>query len=259
MSDGDRAPDRTASTDYPDSTEEKLPRAESVASGESVDGFSANGIERRDALRAMAAAVGALPVLDAAFLEAQGTPTTRPAVQAPAPPSGPRGGPWDPDLVHPRPGTWPRQLSAGELITLSALCDAIIPADAQSPRASAVGVPAWINEYVSAPYEGQQNALVRVRGGLSWLNLESNKRFGRPFVRLSEGERTQICDDICYLPNAKSEFRSAARFFDLVRDLSAVGFYTTHEGMRDIGYIGNVPLPKFPEVSPALRAKLGVV
>ncbi len=201
----------------------------------------------------LAAATATLPVIDAAVLEAQqATPTQQPA----RPRVGPRGDAWDPDLIHPRPGTWARKLSSGELITLSALCDTIIPADSRSPSASAVGVPAWINEYVS--FENNQNALVRVRGGLVWLNLESNRRFGRPFVRLTQAERAQICDDICYTARAKPEFRTAALFFDQVRDLTAVGFYTTREGMQDLGYIGNVALPRFPEVSAEIRARLGV-
>jgi gluconate 2-dehydrogenase gamma chain len=224
---------------------------------ESVSSVDQTAMARRDALKAMAAGIGALPILDAALPAQQGTPTaqppSRPTLQ---PPVRPRGDAWDPDLLHPRPGTWPRKLSAGELITLSVLCDTIMPADHRSPAASAVGVPAWINEYVS--YEGNQNALVRVQGGLMWLNLESNTRFGRPFPRLTAAERSQICDDICYLPNAKPEFRSAALFFDQVRDLTAVGYYTTREGMQDLGYIGNVALPEFPEVSAEIRRKIGV-
>lgn len=191
-----------------------------------------------------------------AALEAQQQGPTPVRQSAGQPVTGPRGGPWDPDLIHSRPGTWPRKLSAGELVTLTALCDLIIPADSKSPGASAVGVPAWINEYAS--YEGNQNALVRLRGGLMWLNLESNKRFGRPFVRLTGAEKTQVCDDICYLPNAKPELRVGALFFDQVRDLTAVGFYTTRAGMEDLGYLGNVALPRFPEVSPDIRARLGV-
>jgi hypothetical protein len=214
-------------------------------------------VGRREALKALVAATGAtgaLPILHSAGLDAQQGP---PAVPPPAhPPVRPRGDAWDPDLTHPRPGTWPRKLGSGELITLAALCDTILPADSRSPAASAVGVPAWINEYVS--YEGNQNALVRVRGGLMWLNLESNRRFGRPFPRLTAAERNQICDDICYLPSATPEFRAAAVFFDLVRDLAMVGFYTTREGMRDLGYIGNVALPSFPEVSAEIRRRIGV-
>lgn len=200
----------------------------------------------------MAAVTGSLPILDAT-LQAQQAP---PKKQSTTWTVRPRGDAWDPDLIHPRPGTWARKLSSGELITLSALCDMIIPADSKSPSASAVGVPAWINEYVS--FENNGNALVRVRGGLVWLNLESNKRFGRPFVRLTQAERGQICDDICYAAKAKPEFRSAALFFDQVRDLTASGFYTTREGMQDLGYIGNVALPKFPEVSAEIRKQIGV-
>ena len=214
-------------------------------------------MERREALKAMGAAVTSLPLFDALQTQgpvAQGTPMTS---QTQGVKGGPRGGPWDPDLLHPRKD-WPRKLSANELATLAVLCDTIIPADAKSPSASAVGVPAWINESVSAPYDGQQRDLVRVRGGLAWLNLESMKRFGKAFRATRPGERAQICDDICYLPKAKPEFQAAARFFDLVRDLSAVGFYSTREGMQDLGYIGNVALPKFPEVSAEVRGKLGL-
>ena len=225
---------------------------QSVQSGEPV----ARKMERRQALKIMGASL-TLPVLSQTPAQgpvAQGTPLTS---QTQGPKGGPGGGPWDPDLLHPRKD-WPRKLSATELLTLAALCDTIIPADAKSPGASAVGVPAWINEYVSAPLEGQQRDLVRVRGGLAWLNLESMKRFGKSFRQTSADQRAQICDDICYLPKARPEFQAAARFFDQVRDLAAVGFYTTLEGMRDLGYIGNVALPKFPEVAPEVRAKLGL-
>lgn len=220
-------------------------------------GAVGKGIERREALKAMGAALGSLPVLEhftADAAPAQGTPVTS---QNQGVKGGPRGGAWDPDLLHPTKD-WPRRLSANELATLSVLCDAIIPADAKSPAASAVGVPAWINEYVSAPSDGQQRDLIRVRGGLAWLNLESMKRFGKPFRQTSGAQRTEICDDICYLPKAKPEFQAAARCFDLIRDLTAVGFYTTYEGMKDIGYIGNVALPSFPEVSADIKQKMGL-
>jgi len=225
-------------------------------------------MERRDALKVMAAAAG-LPILDqltAGTLGAQATPaahpTATPAGQQPshpaaAPATGPRGTPSDPDLLHPK-ADWPRLLSASELATLSVLCDAIIPADEHSPSASTVGVPAYINQYVSAPYEGQQRDLIRIRGGLAWLNTESDRRFGRTFARLTAVERTQICDDICYLPKAKPEFQAAARFFDQVRDLTATGFYTTREGMADIKYVGNVALPKFEGPPPEVLRHIGL-
>ncbi|NOT10189.1 MAG: gluconate 2-dehydrogenase subunit 3 family protein [Gemmatimonadales bacterium] len=218
--------------------------------------MSSDGIDRRDALKLIAAAGGLTAAASSAEAQnpapAQATPPARTL-----PLAGPRGTPTDPDLLRPR-ADWPRKLSAGELATLAVLCDTIIPADAKSPGAAAAGVPAYINEYVSAPYDGQMRDLIRVRGGLAWLNVESGKRFGKPFARLSAAERAQICDDICYLPKAKPEFQAAARFFDLVRDLTAVGFYTTEAGMKDLQYVGNVALPRFDGPPPAVLKHLGL-
>lgn len=205
------------------------------------------GVNRRDALKTMAVAaslpiLGSLPMYEA---DAQAQPATASAPARPASLlSGPRGTASDPDLLRPKKD-WKRKLLASELVTLSALCDMIIPADAKSPSASAVGVPAYINEHVSAPYDGNARDLVRIRGGVSWLNLESNKRFSKGFAKLSMAEKSQICDDICFVPKAKPEFVQGARFFDLVRDLSSTAFYTTDEGMKDLGYVGNVALPKW--------------
>jgi hypothetical protein len=219
-------------------------------------------LSRRDAVKAGIAAAASLPILDGKTEgRKDGTTAQQPAPkpkQAPAPAGGPRGGPWDPDLIHPKPGGWPRLLSAREIATLTVLCDTIIPADDHSPAASTVGVPAYINEVVSAPYDPQQRDLVRVRGGLAWLNNESRNRFGKAFAALTEKERAEICDDICYLPKAKPEHQAAARFFDLVRDLSASAFYTTQAGMNDLKYIGNVALPKFEGPPKDVLEKLGL-
>ncbi|MBI3790142.1 MAG: gluconate 2-dehydrogenase subunit 3 family protein [Gemmatimonadetes bacterium] len=216
---------------------------------------------RRDALRTLAAGAAALPVAGALGRRALPTLADAPAppdgaeVPATAPHTGPRGTPSDPDLLHPK-RDWPRKLNATEMVALTALCDTIIPADAHSPSASAVGTPAFINEYVSHP--NQERDLVRVRGGLAWLDAESHRRFARPFGRLAEGEKTQLCDDLCYLPKAKPEFRAAARFFDFVRDLSAAWFYSSDAGMKDLQYIGNVALPRFDGPPPEVLKHLGL-
>ncbi|MDZ7630147.1 MAG: gluconate 2-dehydrogenase subunit 3 family protein [Gemmatimonadaceae bacterium] len=223
-------------------------------------------MDRREALKvlAVAAASGALAEgLAPGRAEAQQAVgpgrTPRPRVTAPVPPkAGPRGTATDPDLITPA-SSWPRLLSAAEMTTLAALCDMIIPADDKSPSASAVGAHRYINEYVSAPYDWAERALVRIRGGLTWLDVESGRRFGgRRFTALTVAERTQICDDICHLPRAKPEHQAAARFFDQVRDLTASGFYTTDAGMKDLQYVGNVPLSKFDGPPPEVLRHLGL-
>ena len=219
------------------------------------------GVKRRQALKVIAAAA-TLPVLSGIpdDVEAQQKPTpaaTPPTSPVPDVRTGPRGDAWDPDLMNPKKD-WPRRLNTAELATLAALCDMIIPADAKSPSASAVGTHHYINEHVSAPGEGYARDLVRVRGGVSWLNLESQRRFGRRFVKLTTTEKTQICDDICYLPKARPGFAAGARFFSLERNLTATAFYTTDAGMKDIGYVGNMALPKWELPPASVLKKLGL-
>ena len=221
-------------------------------------------MDRREALKVITAAAagaamadGLIPSVADAQQPLKPGPKPRTAA-APVPPkTGPRGTLTDPDLLNAR-ASWPRLLSASELLTLSALCDMIIPADDKSPGASAVGVPAYINEYVSAPYDWAERALVRVRGGLTWIDVESGKRFGKRFAAAALAQRAQICDDICFVPKAKPEFQAAARFFDQIRDLTASGFYTTDAGMKDLQYIGNVALAKFDGPPPEVLRKLGL-
>src|SRR5690606_6578116 len=108
----------------------------------------------------------------------------KPPTQQARPVGGPRGDAWDPDLIRPKKD-WPRKLTTSEMTTLAALADVIIPADAKSPSASAVGAHTYINEYVSAPGDAFERDLIRVRGGVSWLNLESQKRFAKRFTALT--------------------------------------------------------------------------
>lgn len=225
--------------------------------------MASDDIKRRDAIKTIAAAaslpiLASLPATEAEGQQPRGAATTPAPAKGPAPATrGPRGDAWDPDLINPKKD-WPRKLTTAELSTLAALADVIIPADAKSPSASTVGAHHYINEHVSAPLEGNGRDLVRVRGGIGWLNIESERRFGRPFTALTLAEKTAICDDICYVPKAKPEFKAGARFFSLVRNLVATAFYTTDAGMKDIGYIGNVPLDKWELPPPEVMRRLGL-
>jgi len=171
--------------------------------------------------------------------------------------SGPAGTLTDPDLVHPVV-PWQLTLTEDERQTLAVLCDMIIPADDRSPAASTIGAHRFIDEWVSAPYESMKWDRNLVREGLAWLDQEAQRRFQAPFHELSEEQKTALCDDICFVPRAKPEFRSAAHFFDKVRDLTAMAFYTTKVGMDDVGYVGNVPLAEWPEPPPEALRHVGL-
>jgi hypothetical protein len=166
----------------------------------------------------------------------------------------------DPDLLKTyKPGdVWPLTFTALQRETAAALCDVIIPADAQSPSASSLNVHDFVDEWVSAPYPAQQADRALIMNGLDWIEAEARRRFEISFSNLIGRQKTAICDDICYEPNAKPEYKQAAMFFNRFRDLTAGGFYTTPEGMKDIRYIGNVPLAKFDGPPAELIAKLGL-
>ena len=71
-------------------------------------------------------------------------------------------------------------------------------------------------------------------------------------------EQTAICNRIAFLPTVAADLRDAALFFVTMRMLATGAFYTTREGMCDIGYVGNVPLESFEGPSSALHAHLGL-
>ncbi len=214
-------------------------------------------VSRRKALHKLAAAATGTT---AAVVRLPTTHATRPAPtaegdsQAGVLPSVLRP-PTDPDLREPVV-PWAKTLTAAELHTLAAICDVILPADERSPAASAVGVPDFVNEWVSAPYPTQTEDRQLIRGGLSWLNTESIKRFGKPFADLPSASKNKIADDICFVPKAKSLHRPGALFFDKLRTLCMGGFYTTDEGMTDIQYVGNAPAASFDGPPRAVLAHL---
>ncbi len=198
-------------------------------------------MDRREALKWVGAALVAFPLLELPSHAA--APKIKHTLS-------------DPDLLHPGK-LWDRVLTPDELRAAAALSDVIIPADDKSPAASQVGLADFIDEWVSAPYPIQQADKKTIREGLAWLNAEAQKRFQKDFAALAEDQKTKICDDICFVPKAAAEFKTAAEFFARMRDLASTGFYTTKEGMRDLAYKGNVPLTAFkgppPEVLEYLK------
>jgi hypothetical protein len=167
----------------------------------------------------------------------------------------------DPDLMRAyKPGDlWPLTFTELQRLTVTALCDLILPADGVSPSASSVGVPDFVDEWISAPYPDQAADRQVVLLGLGWLDAESNRRFGMDFAGGGHKEMKAICDDICSESAAGPEFKKAAVFFGRFRAICTGGYYTTPEGTRDIGYVGNVALARFDGPPPELLQRLGIL
>ncbi len=234
------------------------------APGHGREPDAAEGLTRRRALQVLAAgAAGAAAISAGACADGteSGGPQAGDATAFSGATSGgnPRaaGTPADPDMVSPVVW-WDLVLTEDELATLAALCDVIIPEDEHSPGAAALGAHAFIDEWVSAPYDGNREDLTRIRGGLVWLDIESSDRFGGRFAELTLDQKHAICDDICWVENAAPEYRVGARFFDRVRDLTSTAFWTTAEGMADLGFVGNRPMPRFDGPPPEVLERLGL-
>jgi len=128
-------------------------------------------------------------------------------------------------------------LTAPELATIKVLADIIIPADDKGGSASQAGVPEFIEFIVKDMPQNQ----IPLRGGLKWLELESNKRFQKGFTLLTKSQQLQIVDDIAYPEKAKPMHSQGVAFFNLMRNLTASGYYTSKIGIADLGYMGNTP------------------
>jgi hypothetical protein len=124
-----------------------------------------------------------------------------------------------------------------EMKTISTLADIIIPKDEKSGSATEAGVPDFI-EFIVKDMPHHQ---IPMRGGIKWLDIECNKRFEKSFVECSAEQQLQVVDDIAFPEEAKPGMQQGVAFFNLMRDLTATGFYTSKMGIADIGYMGNQP------------------
>lgn len=208
-------------------------------------------VSRRHALKwitGSAAGVAAVPAISA------------PHETEPAPPSYPhRYNLHDPDFSKALTGPWERLLTAEELKTVTVLADIILPKDANGPAASEVGVPDFINEWISAPYDNNREDRETVRGGLAWLNTESFRRHTARFDELTAGQQSAILDDICDAAKARPEHQTGARFFKTFRQLCLGGYYTHSSTWKHLGYVGNVTLGgPYPGVPAEIIKKLGL-
>lgn len=121
--------------------------------------------------------------------------------------------------------------------TVRILVDIIIPADAISGSASQAKVP----EFIEFMMKDQPQHKTAMRGGLRWLDVQARKRFQQPFTSCTPTQRLAIIDDIAYPEQAKPDMSQGVAFFNLLRNLTATGFFTSQMGLKDLQYQGNTP------------------
>ena len=183
----------------------------------------------------------ALKWLTASTAAVAGTASAAPGQTEPAPVLGPTRNLFqDPDFSKPMVGPWERLMTKDELQQTTVLADLILPKDENGPAASEVGVPEFINEWISAPYPDQKEACEIIRGGLTALNTAAFKAHGQPFAEVTPAQQTALLDTTLDTP-----------FFKTFRQLCLGGYYTHSSTWKQLGYVGNIsvggPYPGVPQ------------
>jgi gluconate 2-dehydrogenase gamma chain len=131
----------------------------------------------------------------------------------------------------------PKFFDTNEMATITILGDIIIPKDEVSGSASDAKVPDFIEFIVKDMPEHQ----VPMRGGLRWLDMQCLKRYDKAFKDCNHTQQMEMVDEIAWPKKAKPEMHQGVAFFNLMRNLTATGFYTSEIGVKDVGYKGNAP------------------
>src|SRR5690606_36241749 len=81
-----------------------------------------------------------------------------------------------------------------EMATITVLADIIIPRDDVSGSASDAGVPDFI-EFIVKDIPSNQ---IPMRGGLKWIDIQSQKLYGQPFIQCNSTQQLELADAIAY-------------------------------------------------------------
>jgi hypothetical protein len=127
--------------------------------------------------------------------------------------------------------------TAEEMAAITILGDIILPKDERSGSASELGVPAFIEFIVKDEPEHQ----LPMRGGLRWLDVYCLNHYEHPFASCTPAQRLEVVDEIAYPFKQKPGMEQGVAFFNKMRELTAIGFFTSKEGIKDLGYMGNAP------------------
>jgi hypothetical protein len=141
------------------------------------------------------------------------------------------------------------------------LAEMILPAD-ETPGAKQAGVAEFIDFIlanrvsVSAPWDAQSTEDLLRQGseaqeqfitGLAWINAHSKLEFGHAFLDCTSEQQNSFLEELAYKAKFRPTTEEGREFFQLLRDCTVVGYYTTKIGLESLGYPGlRMVWPKMP-------------
>ena len=125
-----------------------------------------------------------------------------------------------------------------ELFTLDKICNLILPPNEFGSIRDAEVVQ--LIEFMAKDIPTYKEPL---RNGLIWIDNESKKRFNNLFVDCEIAQQENIFDEIAYYdPNKSiSDYSEPVQWFNLLRNLTMTGYFTSEVGINELGYKGNIP------------------
>ena len=130
----------------------------------------------------------------------------------------------------------PKALTAHEYATLDNLAEWIVPG------AHANGAAQFIDFLCHAT----DDMKVIFTGGLAWLDDAMRRRAdGKDFMSSPKEQQKALLDLIAFRENRSPELGPGIHFFDWARRLVVDAYYTSAQGIKEVGYIGNTGMATF--------------
>jgi len=132
------------------------------------------------------------------------------------------------------------------------IAEMIIPED-DTPGAKEAGVAEFIDFMVAnrVPVTGSReirstedaiqmgtDAQSRFLAGLDWANARCHSEFGRGFMDCSSEQQNSLLEELAFKAKFKPTTETGRAFFQMMRDYTVVGYYTTKIGLESLGYPG---------------------
>jgi len=155
---------------------------------------------------------------------------------------------------NPKPASpyQPLFLSPEQFRVVEQLTDIIIPSD-DTPGAKAAGVTEFIdfmlaNRVAVTADEDARSveerlhqgtaAQIQFAGGLNWLNVRCKSEYRNNFLDCTPAQQTALLEELAYKSKFTPTTERGREFFQLLRDYTVVGYYTSKIGLESLGYPG---------------------
>ena len=140
----------------------------------------------------------------------------------------------DRELAQIQPAVYqPVFFTAAEYALLERLTAIIIPSD-ETPGADQAGVAEFIDVMTARDPDLQQ----AFRTGFRWLNAHSRKLAGQLFLALTSEEQVLLLEPLAYKKKFRPGEEVGRRFFNLMREYTIMGFYTSEVGLKELDFPG---------------------